>query len=112
MNENGVTLANKKAGGVGISSSRSGAAVTYGAGGTGGEATFGTVGETGTANTGNGGGGGGGQNGGNAGGNGGAGIVIVRYLGAVARGTGGTITSSGGYMIHTFTSSGTLTLTS
>jgi hypothetical protein len=34
--------------------------------------------------------------------------VIVRYLGG-QRGTGGTVTSSGGYAIHTFTSSGTFT---
>lgn len=41
-----------------------------------------------------------------ASGNGGSGIVIIRYAGA-QRGTGGTVTSSGGYTIHTFTSSGT-----
>ena len=39
---------------------------------------------------------------------GGSGIVIIRYLGA-QRGSGGTVTSSGGYTIHTFTSSGTYT---
>jgi hypothetical protein len=39
---------------------------------------------------------------------GGSGIVIIRYAG-VQRGTGGTVTSSGGYTIHTFTSSGTFT---
>jgi hypothetical protein len=38
---------------------------------------------------------------------GGSGIVIVRYLGS-AQFTGGTVTSSGGYTIHTFTSNGTL----
>jgi hypothetical protein len=32
--------------------------------------------------------------------------VIIRYSGS-ARGTGGTIVSSGGYTYHTFTSSGT-----
>ena len=59
----------------------------------------------GTANTGGGGGGGaagraqGGQNGG-------SGIVIVRYYGS-QKGFGGTITSSGGYTYHSFTSSGT-----
>ena len=41
-------------------------------------------------------------------GTGGSGIVIIRYLGA-QRGTGGTVTSAGGYTIHTFTSSGTFT---
>jgi hypothetical protein len=40
------------------------------------------------------------------GGAGGSGIVIISYLGS-QRGTGGTVTSSGGYTIHTFTSSGT-----
>jgi hypothetical protein len=60
----------------------------------------------GTANTG-GGGGGGGYNA-VPGGAGGSGIVILRYLGS-QKGTGGTVTSSGGYTIHTFTSSGTFT---
>lgn len=61
----------------------------------------------GTANTGTGGGGAGagylqgGQNGG-------SGIVIIRYAGA-QRGTGGTVTSSGGYTYHRFTSSGIFT---
>jgi hypothetical protein len=43
-----------------------------------------------------------------AGGSGGSGVVIISYAGA-QRGTGGTVTSSGGYTIHTFTSSGTFT---
>jgi hypothetical protein len=34
--------------------------------------------------------------------------VIIRYLGAQVA-TGGTVTSSGGYTIHTFTTSGTFT---
>jgi hypothetical protein len=38
---------------------------------------------------------------------GGSGIVIIRYLGA-PRATGGTVTQSGGYTIHTFTTSGNL----
>jgi hypothetical protein len=59
----------------------------------------------GTVNTG--GGGGGGYN--SAGAAGGSGIVVVRYLGA-QRATGGTITTSGGYTIHEFTSSGTFTV--
>jgi hypothetical protein len=41
-------------------------------------------------------------------GSGGSGIFVIRYLGA-QRGTGGTVTSSGGYTIHTFTSSGNFT---
>jgi hypothetical protein len=61
---------------------------------------------SGTANTG-GGGGGNGRVEGNSGA-GGSGIVIVRYLGA-QKGTGGTVTSAGGYTYHTFTSSGTYT---
>jgi hypothetical protein len=32
--------------------------------------------------------------------------VVIRYPGS-QRGTGGTVTSVGGYTIHTFTSSGT-----
>jgi hypothetical protein len=39
---------------------------------------------------------------------GGSGVVILRYAGT-QRGTGGTVTSSGGYTLHTFTSSGTYT---
>jgi PKD repeat protein len=42
------------------------------------------------------------------GGTGGSGIVIISYSGS-QRGTGGTVTSSGGNTIHTFTSSGTYT---
>jgi hypothetical protein len=38
---------------------------------------------------------------------GGSGICIIRYLGSAARATGGTVTITGGYVIHTFTSSGT-----
>jgi hypothetical protein len=41
---------------------------------------------------------------------GGSGIVIIRYVGS-ARATGGTITTSGGYTIHEFTTSGTFTVT-
>ncbi len=76
-----------------------------GGGGTTGEA--GGQATPGTSNTGTGGGGAGagylqgGQNGG-------SGIVIIRYAGA-QRGTGGTVTSSGGYTYHRFTSSGIFT---
>jgi hypothetical protein len=35
--------------------------------------------------------------------------VIIRYAGGQAA-TGGTVTSSGGYTIHTFTSNGTFTI--
>jgi hypothetical protein len=34
--------------------------------------------------------------------------VIIRYLGA-QRGTGGTVTTSGGFTIHTFTGNDTYT---
>lgn len=62
------------------------------------------------ANTGGGGGGGSHYNANNKGGDGGSGIVIVRYPGS-QRATGGTVTSVGGYTIHTFTTSGTFTPT-
>ena len=112
-------------GGNGVSSSITGSAVTRAGGGGGGSFNRGLGGSggggngagvgtgndsvAGTANTG-GGGGGGGQTGGGtrAASAGGSGVVIIRYLGA-QRGTGGTVTSSGGYTIHTFTSSGTYT---
>jgi hypothetical protein len=60
----------------------------------------------GTANRGGGGGGYGESS--NSGANGGSGIVIIRYIGS-QRGTGGTVTSAGGYTYHTFTSSSTFT---
>jgi hypothetical protein len=117
-------------GGNGAASSISGASVTYAGGGSGGTNTnYTNIGSGGTGGGGNGGGsnGGTGGNGGNGtvnlggggggigsnnsgsvytGGSGGSGIVIISYAGA-QRGTGGTVTSSGGYTIHTFTSSGT-----
>ena len=114
-------------GGDGISSAISGSAVTYGGGGGGGvnsnsgAATSGGLGGAGgggvgarcdrcdgTAGTNGLGGGGGGGDAEGRGGSGGSGIVIIRYTGS-QRGTGGTVTSSGGYTIHTFTSSGTYT---
>tara|TARA_R110000823_G_scaffold296601_2_gene416604 strand:+ start:51 stop:1517 length:1467 start_codon:yes stop_codon:yes gene_type:complete len=60
-------------------------------------------GDNGATNSGS--GGGGGNGGGGNSGSGGSGVVIIRYKGAV-KATGGTITSVGGYTIHTFTSSG------
>ena len=80
-----------------------------GGGGTGGDGDNSPTATAATANTG-GGGGGGGENPSSltTGGNGGSGIVIIRYLGS-ARGTGGTVTASGGYTYHTFTTSGTFT---
>ena len=76
-----------------------------GSGGTGGGAAGGrNGGAAGTATPNLGAGGGGGyQN--SAGSNG---TVVIYYLG-LQRGTGGTVTSGGGYTFHTFTSSGTYT---
>lgn len=44
-----------------------------------------------------------------AGANGGSGVVIIRYSGSAQRAIGGAVTYSGGYVIHTFTSSGSFT---
>ncbi len=81
-----------------------GTPVTYAAGGAGG--VSGGSGSSGPSNSGNGGGGSGNQN---TAGSGGSGVVILRYLGP-QRGTGGNVTSSGGFTIHTFNSSGTYTV--
>lgn len=75
------------------------------AGGSGGTGGGGSVGSSGTANR----GGGGGANVLSTGNGGGSGIVIIRYPGTAAQAAGGTITSSGGYVYHKFTSSGNLT---
>lgn len=105
---NGTTYAG---GGGGNGYTGIGGAGGAGGGGAGGSGNGGveTPPVSGTANTG---GGGGGYDGsistGFAGAAGGSGIVIVRYTGA-QRGTGGTVTSSGGFTYHTFTSSGTFT---
>lgn len=108
-------------GGAGASSNISGVSVAYSGGGGGGiydvPGGFGTGGTggggngagnsaNGTAGTTNlgGGGGGGGQT--RTGGNGGSGTLIVKYP-VKPYGIGGTVTNSGGYTIHTFTSSNT-----
>ena len=113
-------------GGSGLSYSISGTSVTYAAGG-GGGAYNGTGGSGGSSIGGNGangsgsiagsgvngtgsGGGAGGYPSYRSGAAGGSGIVIVRYPGS-QRATGGTVTSVGGYTIHTFTTSGTFTPT-
>jgi hypothetical protein len=113
-------------GGVGLTSSISGTSTYYaGGGGAGGYApgggsagtgglggggdgnsSNGGAGTAGTANLGGGGGGGGAANG--NGGAGGSGIVIISYAGATQLMAGGTVTISGGNVIHTFTSSGYL----
>ena len=98
-------------GGAGTASSISGTSTTYATGGTGGLYNTGNInGVAGTANTGNG-GAGAYANGatGTTGGNGGSGVVIISYAGSVQQMAGGTVTISGGNVIHTFTSSGYLT---
>ena len=78
-----------------------------GGGGDGGQNTNSGTAPAGGTNTG---GGGGGENpvSSSTGGAGGSGIVIIRYQGS-QRGTGGTVTSAGGYTYHTFTGSGSFT---
>jgi len=88
---------------------------TGGTGGNGGAGNGGNnSGSSGTAATDGTGGGGGGRgyynSGSGVGGDGGNGIVIIRYRDEGGqRGSGGTITQSGGYYYHKFTSSGTFT---
>jgi hypothetical protein len=110
-------------GGNGLASSISGTSTTYaGGGGGGGNGVTGGSGGTGgggagangsvggvagTANLG-GGGGGGGYNTLNPAA-GGSGVVIISYAGSSQQMAGGTVTISGGNVIHTFTSSGYLT---
>ena len=115
-NGSGTTGGN---GGAGSSSLISGASLNYAGGGGGGSnGTQGSggvggggagfnaaVGGAGSANT----GGGGGGSFSTTGGAGGSGIVVIAYASASQRGTGGTVTTSGGFYIHTFTSSGTYT---
>jgi hypothetical protein len=75
-----------------------------GGGGQGGDDTLGPT--AGTANTGGGGGGTGLASQTSV--NGGSGIVIIRYSGSQI-GSGGTVTSAGGYTYHTFTTTSTYT---
>jgi hypothetical protein len=96
------------AGGTGASSSITGTAVTYATGGAGGYYGLGnTGGAAGTANTGNGGTGANANSAGPVGGTGGSGIVVVSYA-APQKFVGGTVTTFSSNIIHTFTSSGTL----
>jgi len=110
-------------GGAGTASSISGSSVTYagggggggngvtgGSGGSGGGGTGAngsSAGVAGTANLGGGGGGGGYNTLASAAG--GSGVVIISYAGATQLMAGGTVTITGGNVIHTFTSSGYLT---
>lgn len=111
-------------GGASVDTSYSGSTIAYCGGGGGGGYSGASAGNGGGAGAGNGGtaangqnatianrGSGGGAGGGSVnttGGSGSSGRVVIRYLGS-QRGTGGTVTSSGGYTIHTFDSSGTFT---
>jgi hypothetical protein len=114
-----VILGVTRAGGGGGSASTpgtniGGAGGSGAAGGGGGALTQGGTNNPGgdaSANYGSGGGAGAGTNSGGYGGNGGSGIVIIRYsdIGG-QRASGGTVTQSGGYYIHTFTGSGTFTV--
>jgi hypothetical protein len=99
-------------GGIGRLSAISGTPTYYGGGGGGRSGTgqtnaggLGGGGATAVAGTANSGGGGG------AGASGGSGIAIMRYRTEDMSATGGTITTSGAYTIHTFTSNGTFTVT-
>ena len=97
-------------GGIGLTSSISGTSTYYAGGGSGGgiaSAASGGGGYNGGAGTANTGGGGGGSNA-NNGGAGGSGVVIISYAGSTQQMAGGTVTISGGNVIHTFTSSGYL----
>lgn len=126
----GLTLATTYgggAGGPGISNSISGNMLYYGGGGggaaggsntqspggVGGGGRGGleaTAGEAGSPNTG-GGGGGGWNHAGGLGGAGGSGIVVIAYpINSGISATGGTITQSGPYKIHTFTGNGTFSV--
>ena len=114
------------AGGIGVASSISGTSTYYAGGGGGGSSsaggaggnggggagvTYNNNGVAGTAFTGGGGGGAARNNaaGQQTGGAGGSGIVIIAYPGSTQQMAGGTVTISGGNVIHTFTSSGYLT---
>jgi hypothetical protein len=114
---------NPAGGGDGVSSSITGSSVPRGGGGggsrettplapggSGGGGTGGNSATNPTSGSANTGGGGGGQRAGfesRSSGAGGSGIVVISYAGS-PQFTGGTITSSGGNTIHTFTTSGTL----
>jgi len=110
-------------GGIGLAYSISGSSQYYAGGGGGSTYSSGTPGAgglggggagsisnatSGTPNTG--GGGGGAERNGSTGGNGGSGVVVISYPTGSMTATGGTITTSGGNTIHTFTSSGTFGL--
>lgn len=114
-------------GGTGYTSSISGSSIQYACGGGGGTYNTNTRGLGGCSTAGNGSGGttaptagtdGTGSGGGGASGvtyqtagAGGDGVVIIKYLTGTVTATGGTITYSGSYTIHTFTADGTFVVT-
>lgn len=98
-------------GGLGLSVSISGSAVTYATGGIGNKTS--ATGIDGPINTGNGGAGFSTAQTPNRGGNGGSGIVIVRYFSPQTQyivAFGGALTRDGDYLVRTFTSSDTLSI--
>lgn len=104
----GTSVCRAGGGGGGFGSNSTPATGTCG-GGSGGTGVPTTIAPTaGTANTG-GGGGGGGDN--NNGASGGSGVVIISYPTGSMTATGGTVTTSGGNTIHTFTADGTFQIT-
>lgn len=103
-----VTYAGGGGGGSGSASGATHGSGGTGGGGNGGDPVNGNTGNTGTTNRG--GGGGGGANAGSGGG-GGSGIVVISYPTGLLTATGGSITTSGGNTIHTFTTGGTFAIT-
>ena len=89
-------------GGAGVVSSITGTSVTYSAGGGGGGTTNGVYAGDGS---------GGSNPGVTSRGTGSNGIVVIRYLVGGITATGGTISTSGGYTIHTFTTSSSFVVT-
>ena len=89
-------------GGAGVASSITGTSVTYSAGGAGAGNASGVNPGDGASGT---------NSGGSARGTGSNGIVVIRFLVGAITATGGTITTSGGYTIHTFTTSSTFVVT-
>jgi len=111
---NGQFYAGGGGGGGSPSGSSTSLAGGIGGGGAGGYSSSGpnTIGQNGTNGLG-GGGGGAAPVTSWQGGNGGSGVVIIRYAGTqkLAHINGGTVSVSDGYVYHTFTSSGTFTVT-
>lgn len=101
-------------GGAGATSTITGTSTVYAKGGSGivMSCCGGHAGASGAANTGNGGDAGHTVGAGTPAGSGGSGIVVIRYASTSLSATGGTVTTGGGDVIHTFTSSGTFTVVS